>query len=1152
MSHVRRLALTIIVGLTCTLAASSASAATVDLPRFPSISPDGKSLVFSWRGDLWKVGTRGGMARRLTHHPGEDLRSCWSPDGKQIAFNSFRAGGNNIFLMSRDGRSIRQLTHSDQPLIVSDYSKNSKGQPTIAFYAWTNADPYYHSRPFAIPAGGGSIQRIHNAFGSRPVTSPDGQFTVFTRGTASWYRKHYRGSTQLDLWLYSHAKKSFKQLTQWAGNDGKAQWVDNDSILFLSDRQFNTMNLYRMDVKKGRGSVTRLTEFKGRDIQDVSVSANGRMAAFTVWNRIHVLNLKTPKAKHRALNITAPDDEADRFTLKSVSKQVTEAALSPDGKTMAMVAYGEVFIRGLADSSPTRRVTQSHAREKDIAWSPDGARLYFTSDRDGTESIYEATVELTRGEIKKQWEQPVEKPKGKAADQPNSEPAEKEQESNANASEPADSDKNEKAKSKEAETDQKKPEPKIEIPPHLKPERWHDAIRFAVKPVVQLKSHDRDASPSPDGIHLAFRRGRGNLVILNRMTEKSRTLVKGWDTSLHWSWRPDGRFIAYCHADRDFNYDIRIATADGSKPPVNITKHPDNEFNPSWSADGKWLNFISERVNEENDVWSVALDRSLDSLPQPERDAYFKKAAAEAKKRKPIGVIVFPSDSAKRAKKKSNTAKAIPKKGVAESLDIEDAYLRLRRVTRLDGNERNNLLLPAGDQFVYTGSGGYDGLWTAKWNGSGAKKLAGSMRVQHASLTGDKIVTIDKGRVAVVTLAGAVQYIDPTATIRIDLEQQNSQKFLEAARTMGERFYQPTMKGLNWQKLTQRYHPLAKAARTPTEFDLVGNRLLGELNASHLSIRAPKSSSPLAQPVGYLGADIEPAGKQYRVTALLDGGPAATSPSPIEVGDVITAVELQPVQDFSSLDQALSGRAGKETIVSVLRKVKDKPTKLDLLVTPTSFSTIRSLKYDAWRKQNAKKVNEWSKGKLGYIHIRSMNQSSLDEYERDLYAAAHGKKGLLVDVRNNGGGWTTDRLLASIMNQPHAYTVPRGADPMHKDGYPQDRLFIQRYSMPINMLCNERSISNAEIISHAFKTLKRGTLVGQTTYGGVISTGRMQLIDGTSLSLPFRGWYLPDDTDMENNGAVPDLIVPQTPQAEVAGKDEQLKAAVDDLLKRVK
>ena len=221
-----------------------------------------------------------------------------------------------------------------------------------------------------------------------------------------------------------------------------------------------------------------------------------------------------------------------------------------------------------------------------------------------------------------------------------------------------------------------------------------------------------------------------------------------------------------------------------------------------------------------------------------------------------------------------------------------------------------------------------------------------------------------------------------------------------------------------------------------------------------------------------------------------------------------------------------------------------------MLVTPTSYNALRTLRYNAWRERNAELVHEWSDGRLGYIHIQGMNQPSLDVFERDLFAAAEGRDGLIVDVRNNGGGWTADRVLASIMVRPHAYTVPRGQDWAVRGHYPQDRLFIQRYTMPMNMLCNEKSYSNAEIVSHAFKTLGRGTLVGQQTHGSVISTGGWSLLDGTWVRLPFRGWFVQDGTnrDMELNGAMPDLVVPQTPEAEVAGDDEQLRAAVDDLL----
>ena len=158
-----------------------------------------------------------------------------------------------------------------------------------------------------------------------------------------------------------------------------------------------------------------------------------------------------------------------------------------------------------------------------------------------------------------------------------------------------------------------------------------------------------------------------------------------------------------------------------------------------------------------------------------------------------------------------------------------------------------------------------------------------------------------------------------------------------------------------------------------------------------------------------------------------------------------------------------------------------------------------------------------------------MNQPSLEVFERDLYAACAGKDALLLDVRNNGGGWTTDRVLASIMAPVHAWTTPRGADPAETGHYPQDRLFIQRTTMPINLLCNEKSYSNAEIMSHAFKTVGRGTLVVPRT---VQSSQPVRSHWKTARPYGCPSRYVADQepTDMELNGAVPDLLVPQTPK----------------------
>ncbi|MFM7806905.1 MAG: S41 family peptidase, partial [Planctomycetota bacterium] len=428
-------------------------------------------------------------------------------------------------------------------------------------------------------------------------------------------------------------------------------------------------------------------------------------------------------------------------------------------------------------------------------------------------------------------------------------------------------------------------------------------------------------------------------------------------------------------------------------------------------------------------------------------------------------------------------------------------------------------------------------------------------RVWQMSLTGDKVTIVNAGRASTASPAGGgeAKTIDFSATTPIDRRAWAQHRFDEAARTFAENFYDPGMKGVDWPALARRYGQMASCARTDNEFEWCMARLLGELNASHTGVSVkPSDDDSTRRPAGRLGARTRPVEGGFEIVAVLPEGPAVRSQTPLKVGDVITAIAGQPIQPSDALESRMRGRVGEETLVTVRRAGTDgQPASVDCLITPCSGAEESDLNYKAACARAARLVSDWSGGRVGYIHIQAMSQQSLEDFERDLCAAASGKDGLLVDVRNNGGGSTADRVLASLMTQPHAYTVPRGADPSYTRGYPQDRLYIQRWTLPANMLCNEKSFSNAEIVSHAFKNLKRGSLVGEQTYGGVISTGGTTLVDGTTVRLPFRGWYTPEGRDMENNGAMPDVRVPPNPVDESRDFDAQLKAAVDDLMRRL-
>lgn len=1121
----------------------------VDLPRYPSISPDGKAICFSWRGDLWRVNAQGGQASRLTVHPGLDDYSVWSPDGKQIAFNSMRSGFRNAHRMNDDGTDVQQVTREDRFLFINGWADDN----TLSLTGYLEADVHRSPRPYSVATTGGTITRLHEAFGGSPVVSPDGRHVAFVRGRSAWDRPFITNSNNRDLWLYNRDDKTFHRLTRNLGNDGKPRWLNNNSLIYLSARPPARANLYTFNINNGENNAAALTTFSDDDVQHFDISRDGKTAVLHVWDKLYTLDLTNPQAQPVALNITAPTDTDDLTLVKQLSGKTNVSALSPDGKVMAMSIHGELFVRTIDSKNPAQRITNTIALDYQPAWSPDGRELYFTSDRDGTLSIYRAKVALTRTEIK---------------DAISNIKNVKEEDTNVNTIpdieldiKPGDQEAKPIRGANTPDTvsgnHQKKDATEGDQDPNA-PERWHDAVRFEIEPVVVTNAQDADPSPSPDGKTLSFRRENGQIVLLDLATNHERVFLDSWDSSAHWVWSHDSRHIAVSYQDQDHNADIWVGLVDGSKPLVNITKHPASDRLPSFSQDSKILTFVSSRNDDQYDVYTVYLDKELETFTPQQLADYYKQTTDQANKRLPLGAQPAPTEG-----QENNTVDDSGPKDAAsddetdeeeqdpQPLDLDDAYQRLRRLTNTRDNEWDAQVLPGGNRVAYTrGDDGY----VVNWDGKNEKKIADNLDLQHLSLTGTQAVGIQSGHAVTVAIdGGETKKVDIEGTIRVNRVALQKQRFIECSRAITMNFYDGSYKGIDWSAATTKYAQLASRAWTADDFDDIANRYLGLLDASHMGIRSPKPSAPNSQPNGRLGASYERVADGYRVIEIEPKTPAAEGVMRLQVGDIITAIDFKPLIETDTVAFRLAGRVGQETAITVQREVdeKAKRAELFLLITPISYRAYDDIRYQNWQLANRAKVDELSKGRLGYIHIESMNESSLAEFERDLYAACEGKKGLIIDVRDNGGGWTTDRLLASIMTRRHAYTVPRGADANRTNSYPNSRLFIPRYNLPINAMCNENSFSNAEIFSHAFKTFERGTLVGNTTAGGVISTGSTRLLDGTSIRLPFRGWYLPDGTDMENNGAVPDLLITQSPEDESAGRDAQLESAVTDLLNRL-
>lgn len=557
----------------------------------------------------------------------------------------------------------------------------------------------------------------------------------------------------------------------------------------------------------------------------------------------------------------------------------------------------------------------------------------------------------------------------------------------------------------------------------------------------------------------------------------------------------------------------------------------------------------------------INLDRKLDGLRPYEVADYLKQASDAAKKRKPIATVTSELEKPKAGK----DAPPSPENPLA--FDADDAWRRIQKITSIPTSVRNLEITPAGDRIIFTASiDGSTQLLSVDYEGKNRRTVhSGSANVQSVSLTGDKVLFLSGGQATTSSPAGGSNdTLSIDAPVTVDIAAQQHQKFHEAARTIGARFYHPTLKDLDWAALTKRYLELAIRTRTDTEFNRVFYHMLGELDGSHMGISGGRSTSGSGEPIGYLGIDVEAAPGGYRITRIVPDGPADRRTSRLHVGETIIGIDGTPLAEMADrlphtdFRVAMRGTSGKETLLEVRRAESDRARHV--LITPYSAGADGNARYEDEVAQNRALVDRLSEGKLGYLHIRGMNMPAVRDFERDLFAAADGKLGLIVDVRDNGGGSTADILLSSLTAPRHAYTAARGVDleTMPKDAYPRDRRLIYGYSRPINVLINQYSYSNAEIFAHAIKTIGRGPLIGVPTFGAVISTGSFSLIDGTSVRMPFRGWYLLCGTDMENNGAEPDIFIPQMPEDEAdtstgldRGRDRQLEAAVDELLGRL-
>ncbi|SNR16770.1 S41 family peptidase [Tenacibaculum jejuense] len=650
---------------------------------------------------------------------------------------------------------------------------------------------------------------------------------------------------------------------------------------------------------------------------------------------------------------------------------------------------------------------------------------------------------------------------------------------------------------------------------------------------------------SPDQKKIAYQVGRGKLIIADIEDGKLKnkeTFVDTWSAPQGVSWSPDSKYIAYSQTDLDFDTEIFIQSVADKSKKMNVSMHPRNDINPVWSPDGKKLAFLSNRNDINYDVWMVWLqkeDWEKSRIDHEEGDYYKEEDEKKSKDAK--------KDAAKKTKKPK-------KKSVVVKIDEERIFDRLVQVTSLSDDEFS-LAFSGDSNFMYYSatdpSSKRRNLYKIKWDGSKPKAIKGGSRAGGFSLQKGKLYFTAGGVLKELnTKSDRITVYPHKATYTKYRGKINEQVFNEGIRALTAGFYDPNFHGYDWNGLVKRYKPWVLSATTDQDYSYMFNLLLGQLNASHMGYRSFTPPNP-SDKIGLLGLDVTDTSNGAKVNYVLPNSVSDKSKSKLNVGDVITHVNGIEVPKRESFYKALKNTINTETLLTL-------SSGKEVVLRPQR--NLRRLQYEEWIRSRKKLVDEYSNGQLGYIHIQGMNQPSFERFERELKASGYGKKGIVIDVRYNGGGWTTDRLMAVLNVKQHAYTVPRGATKSLKNHkkfekhYPyNERAILSVNTKPVVALCNENSYSNAEIFSHAFKNLGLGKLVGQPTFGAVISTGGAGLQNGF-IRMPFRAWYVKQSgKNMENEApAVPDYLVKNAPGWKDRGEDAQLKKAVEVLLQDIR
>ncbi|PDW03622.1 peptidase S41 [Candidatus Viridilinea mediisalina] len=1056
-----------------------------------AIDPDGRWVAFVHAGDLWLVDAAGGVAERLTAHPASHYSPRFSPDGRQLAFTSNRSGSGDVYLLPLHGGTARQLTFHDARHTVEDwtpdgsalYVSSGRDQCGTALYR-VGLEGMMPTLLYAEP---------YEQLGQLSV-APDGVWVAFSNMRERWWRRGPNPFAPGEIWL-GPTDPDENALRLIAGPGPVAGYPQlaapyagrNAWPLWAADGR----GIYFVSDRDGNenlwyqpldgGLPKQITFLRDGRLLHPQIARNAGLIVFEREGQIWRCDLETGEVA--PTQITARGDgKVMPVRYEHWQRGFSDMRLSPDGKKVAFVARGEIFA-DFADKETDRELRQGPS-----------FRVTDTRARE---------------------RQPVWTPNSRTL-------------------------------------------------LYVSDRHGEDEIYrydFVTRQEQRL-THDLQPKQlprvSPDGTWLAYLSGHDRVQLLNLVEEGAevRELCRArFVVAADLAWSPNSRWLAYIAQDERFFSNVYIVPVEGGTPrQITFLSNLDGG-DLLWAPNGQFIIFTTEHYRAEAQIVRVDL-----LPPHPLfREAEFEKLFQEKKEkkeqqRKDEGAPEPEGDEqpTEEAPEPEQGVKHAQERAEFERL-LAGIERRLRFLTPIQMDATAAALSPDSKELLFTAIvAGKLNLWALPLDEPRAdhppRQLTASESSKYAvqfAPDGKTFFYLEDG---VITMRKFPSGNDPVrvhvrAEVTVDFHAEKLQIFGEAWRALRDSFYDPTFRGQDWNALRERFAPWVAGVQTTGELHSLINLMVGELRTSHLGIRfgAWMGSD------GYTGIMLD-AGvlRQHghaRIERIIPDSPAALVAQPPVAGEYLCSIDGTALGPGVSLDQLLRRSVGRRVRLGLAATPSGTEVR-EVDVRPVDAATYWQLRYRDWVHQNEAYVHRVSQGRLGYVHIDRMSYPAYQQFLADLDAEAHGKDGVIVDVRYNGGGHTATFILDVLTRRSSLLSGFRERATLDASHLAGNRVL----NRPTVLITNERSASNTEMLSESYRRLGLGRVVGRPTAGAVIWAYTMRLLDGAGLRLPRLSVVTPEGEDLEGRGRPVDVEVARPLGEWNRGRDRQLDAAVEVLL----